>query len=114
MPLDRVQLLLREYSEAEGRQWQRQVWAGALGWGAKAPDDLNRRILFDPHLREDGAGPVSRVAPYPVSQKLAAALGEAMQLGLLDGPAWLSWPAAKDGRPLIRIWEGVALSGGLA
>lgn len=105
--------MLREQSEGEHWQWQRQVWASALTWGAEPPKDLMARILPSYVLREEGI-PINRAAPYPVSKELAAALGEAASLGLLDGPAWISWPAARDGRPLIRIWEGIALSGGLA
>jgi hypothetical protein len=104
--------VLREQSEGEHRQWQRQVWASALTWGAEPPQDLMTRILPSYTIREEGAPRVSG-APYPVSKALAAALGEAMGLGLLDGPVWTSWPAARDGRPLIRIWAVIALSGGL-
>lgn len=107
-----MQALLGAQAEAEGRQWQRQVWASAMTWGAEPPKDLQARILPNYRLR-DGQGSPSAAVPYPVSKALAGALGEAMRLGLLDGPAWLSWPAARDGRPLIRIWDGIALSGGL-
>lgn len=107
-----MQALSRAQSEAEGRQWQRQVWASAMTWGAEPPKDLQARILPDHRLRDVVGAPVAAV-PYPVSKRLAAALGEAARLGLLDGPTWTSWPAAADGRPLIRIWDGIALSGGI-
>ncbi|OLV20226.1 hypothetical protein BOO71_0000706 [Deinococcus marmoris] len=45
--------------------------------------------------------------------EVAQGLGEAMRLGLLNGPVWTRWPAGRDGRPLIQIWDGVALTGGL-
>ncbi|GGR76158.1 hypothetical protein GCM10008959_41280 [Deinococcus seoulensis] len=50
--------------------------------------------------------------PYPVPRDVAAGLSEAMKAGLLHGPVWTSWPAARDGRPLIQLWEGIALAGG--
>jgi hypothetical protein len=33
---------------------------------------------------------------------------------LIDGPVLTSWPAAPDGRPLVRIWESLAMTGGFA
>lgn len=112
MPLDRVEALSQAQSEAEGRQWQRQVWGSAIGLGAEPPKDLQERILPN-HRPRDGGRKVSAALPYPVSRALARALGEAMQLGLLSGPVWSEWPAAGDGRPLVRIWDGIALSGGI-
>ena len=102
---------LTTLTAGEQRQWQRQVWAGAIAWGAEAPKDLNSRILPDFADRTLPATP--RAVPYPVPRDVAAGLGEAMRVGLLQGPVWTSWPAARDGRPLIQVWEGIALSGGL-
>ncbi|WP_157460870.1 hypothetical protein [Deinococcus arboris] len=98
------------YTNAEQRQWQRQVWAGALAWGAEAPKDLNTRILPDFTDRNRLAVPAA--VPYLVPAGVAAGLAEAMQLGLLSGPVWTQWAAARDGRPLLKIWEGIALAGG--
>ncbi|AFD27730.1 hypothetical protein DGo_PB0461 (plasmid) [Deinococcus gobiensis I-0] len=113
VPLDQVQALSAQQTDAERRQWERQLYAGVAAWGGELPKNLAQRILPDHRLRGAGAAAgLTTTAPYPVSKALAAALGEAMGLGLLEGPVWLSWPAARDGRPLIRIWEGIALSGG--
>ncbi|UQN06761.1 hypothetical protein [Deinococcus sp. QL22] len=52
--------------------------------------------------------------PYPVPAAVALALNDALGLGLLTNEVWSSWPAARDGRPLSRIWEGILKSGGLS
>lgn len=74
-----------------------------------AARDLQAGILLD-HRRWDGQGSASATVPYLVSKALAGALGEAIRLGLLDGPAWLSWPPVCDGPPFMCIWDGIALS----
>lgn len=107
-----MQALSRAQSDAERRQWERHLYAGVATWGGELPQDLQARILPDHRLRDGVGSPVTAV-PYPVSKALAAALGEAARLGLLDGLTWTEWPAARDGRPLIRIWDGIALSGGI-
>ncbi|WP_232337640.1 hypothetical protein [Deinococcus arboris] len=101
---------MRAHAEGEQRQWQRQVWAGALAWGAEAPKDLHQRIL--PNFEGQGQVNAPRALPYPVPAGVAAGLAEAMQLGLLQGPVWTQWAAARDGRPLLKIWEGIAAVGG--
>lgn len=99
-------------AETEGRAWQRQVWGAALSWGAEAPKDLQSRIL--PDYRHKNSGEIRKAAtPYPVHADVAQGLAEAMKAGLLTGPVWTRWPAARDGRPLLHIWEGIALTGGL-
>lgn len=99
-------------AESEGRAWQRQVWGAALSWGAEAPKDLQSRILPD-YRKRDGGEVRKAATPYPVHADVAQGLAEAMKGGLLTGPVWTRWPAARDGRPLLHIWEGIALTGGL-
>lgn len=78
-----------------------------------AAKDLQAGILLG-HRGRDVVGQPQRRYALSGQQGAGWGAGRGYATGLLDGPAWLSWSAAADGRLLIRIWDGITLSGRLS
>lgn len=50
--------------------------------------------------------------PYPIHPAVARGLGRALELGLLTGAPWASWPFTPEGLPLPRVWDRIEAAQG--